>query len=142
MTVGSILGHVDALNGCGDLMFSSHTTYTMSMILAVWKYWGSVPVLVVMLVLQAVTAFFIVAARKHYSLDVISALYVVPMVWFMLEAYHKDLNHKDAVVTREAMRGAYGVDIPDEISADSNLATLVNDDSSAFRPTLTPLAIP
>ncbi|ETW00034.1 hypothetical protein H310_07470 [Aphanomyces invadans] len=142
MTAGTIFGHVDALNGCGDLMFSSHTTYTLSMILAVWKYWRSVPLLVLMLVLQIITAFFIVAARKHYSLDVIAALYVVPMVWFLLEAYHKDLNHADAVVSRESIQNAYGLDIPHESSRlESNQATLVQCEMTAFHEAQTPIVV-
>ncbi|KAF0686786.1 Aste57867_21449 [Aphanomyces stellatus] len=106
--------HIDALNGCGDLMFSSHTTYTMSFILAVFKYWRNKYVLVAMLLLQIAIAFVIVAARKHYTLDVIVALYVVPMVWFIQEAYHCDLNHKDAEVTPAAIKAAYGFDAPDD----------------------------
>ncbi|KAF0686787.1 Aste57867_21450 [Aphanomyces stellatus] len=138
MTAWKVLTHIDALNGCGDLMFSSHTTYTLSMILAVWKYYRSTPALVVMLLFQVVIAFCIVAGRKHYSSDVVTALYVVPMVWFMQEAYMTDLNHKDAVVSPETIKATYGLDVPDDASESSGHMTLENDSNDAYEETATP----
>ncbi|KAG9403174.1 hypothetical protein AC1031_006726 [Aphanomyces cochlioides] len=128
MTVGKVLSHIDALNGCGDLMFSSHTTYTMSMILAVWKYYRNVPALIVMLLMQVAIAFLIVAGRKHYSSDVITALYVVPMVWFMQEAFHYDLNHKDAVVSAETIKSTYNLSMP-QPDESSGYGTIPNENS-------------
>lgn len=31
-----------------------------------------------------------IAARHHYTNDIITALYVNPMIWFLLEAYYPD----------------------------------------------------
>ena len=68
--------------------------YTMSFILTIFKYWKNYYLLVLMLCIQIAIAFCIVAARKHYSLDVISALYIVPMIWFLQEAYYNDIKNK------------------------------------------------
>ncbi|KDO24225.1 hypothetical protein SPRG_09859 [Saprolegnia parasitica CBS 223.65] len=109
--------HIDALNGCGDLMFSSHTMYTMTFILTLFKYWKSTALLVFMLCIQIAIAFCIVAARKHYTLDVISALYIVPMVWFLQDAYFADINHKDQGVTPENIQKFYHMPMPADDAA-------------------------
>ncbi|CAK4086322.1 unnamed protein product [Aphanomyces euteiches] len=138
MTVGKVFGHIDALNGCGDLMFSSHTTYTMSLILGVWKYWRNVPLLLLMLAVQVAIAFCIVASRKHYSLDVITALYVVPMVWFIQDAYINDLNHKDAEATPEAIKAVYGLDVPNAEKSASQGTLVQSDQEGVFQSSETP----
>ncbi|CAI5714647.1 unnamed protein product [Hyaloperonospora brassicae] len=106
-----LLTRIDSLNGCGDLMFSSHTIYTVSLILTMWKYWLNKYGLALMVSIQIVIAFLIVASRKHYTLDVYSALYIVPLIWFTLEAYYKDINHKDSEVTVKTIYDFYGVDV-------------------------------
>lgn len=42
MTINDIIWRMDATNGCGDLMFSSHTIFTMVFVCLVWRYfnWG------------------------------------------------------------------------------------------------------
>lgn len=107
--------HMDALNGCGDLMFSSHTIYTLSFILTAFKYWPSKYLLAFMVSVQCAIAFLIVAARKHYSLDVFTALYVVPLLWFTHEAYFKDINHKDVQVSVKTIHEFYGIDVSEDV---------------------------
>ena len=67
--------------GCGDLIFSSHVTFVMAMALTYGRYgsrrvmkaanWGVV----------ALNCVIIVASRKHYTVDVVVALFTVPLVW-------------------------------------------------------------
>ncbi|CCI40466.1 unnamed protein product [Albugo candida] len=102
---------IDALRGCGDLMFSSHTIYTLSLILSVCKNWPHPLLIGFMISVQVVIAFLIVAARKHYSIDVFTALYVVPMIWFLLDAYMHDINHKDVIITPKVIHDFYGIDV-------------------------------
>ncbi|TYZ66357.1 hypothetical protein PybrP1_006954 [[Pythium] brassicae (nom. inval.)] len=109
--------HLDALNGCGDLMFSSHTIYTLSFILTAFKYWPNKYLLTFMVSVQCAIAFLIVAARKHYSLDVFTALYVVPLLWFTHEAYFKDINHKDVQVSVKSIHEFYGVDVSEDVGS-------------------------
>lgn len=106
---------IDALKGCGDLMFSSHTIYTLSIILTVLKYWWNKYLAGLMISVQIAIAFLIVASRKHYTLDVFTALYVVPMLWALHEAYLKDINHKDVQITAKSIHEFYGVDVSEDL---------------------------
>ncbi|KAL0592067.1 hypothetical protein ABG067_000720 [Albugo candida] len=92
-------------------MFSSHTIYTLSLILSVCKNWPHPLLIGFMISVQVVIAFLIVAARKHYSIDVFTALYVVPMIWFLLDAYMHDINHKDVIITPKVIHDFYGIDV-------------------------------
>jgi len=42
ITMNDIIWRMDATNGCGDLMFSSHTIFTMLFVCIIWRYfnWG------------------------------------------------------------------------------------------------------
>ena len=42
ITMNDIIWRLDATNGCGDLMFSSHTIFTMLFVCIIWRYfnWG------------------------------------------------------------------------------------------------------
>ncbi|POM58476.1 Transmembrane protein [Phytophthora palmivora] len=119
-TVSEWFTRLDSLNGCGDLMFSSHTIYTVSLILTMWKYWPNKYGITIMVSMQIAIAFLIVASRKHYTLDVFSALYIVPLFWVTLEAYHKDINSKDSEVTVKTIYDFYGIDV----SSDANDGTV------------------
>jgi len=110
--------NMDALNGCGDLMFSSHTIYTMSFILTAIKFWPNKYLIAVMLSVQCAIAFLIVASRKHYSLDVFSALYIVPLLWFTHDAYYKDINHKDVGVSVKTIREFYNIDVSEDVGGE------------------------
>lgn len=79
-----LLFRVDASNGCGDLMFSSHTIYTMSFVCVIFKYFNFKWLKWIMALCQIIIVPFILAARKHYSVDVFTALYVTPLVFEML----------------------------------------------------------
>ncbi|TDH68540.1 hypothetical protein CCR75_000305 [Bremia lactucae] len=106
-----IFTRLNALKGCGDLMFSSHTIYTVSLILTVWKYWPNKYGISIMVCVQIAIAFLIVASRKHYTLDVFTALYAVPLFWLALEAYYKDINNKDMKLTVKTIYDFYQVDV-------------------------------
>ncbi|KAI9911724.1 hypothetical protein PsorP6_009177 [Peronosclerospora sorghi] len=125
-TTGELFTRLDALNGCGDLMFSSHTIYTVSLILTIWKYWPNKFGLVIMVSMQIVIAFLIVASRKHYTLDVFSALYIVPLFWLTFEAYHKDINNKDTEITVKTIFDFYGIDVSSDAN-DGSLPLNTND---------------
>lgn len=126
-TLSNMFTRLEPLSGCGDLMFSSHTIYTVSLILTMWKYWLNKYGLVFMVSVQITIAFLIVASRKHYTIDVFSALYIVPLIWFTLEAYHKDINHKDSEVTVKTIFDHYGVDV----SSDANSSMPLNTSDTA-----------
>mmetsp|Transcript_38687 Transcript_38687/g.70929 ORF Transcript_38687/g.70929 Transcript_38687/m.70929 type:complete len:524 (+) Transcript_38687:547-2118(+) len=82
--LNDILFRVDATNGCGDLMFSSHTIYTMTFVCIIFKYFNFKWLKLIMALGQIAIVPFILAARKHYSVDVFTALYVTPLVFEIL----------------------------------------------------------
>ncbi|KAL7687286.1 putative sphingomyelin synthase-like domain-containing protein [Plasmopara halstedii] len=124
-STSEIFTRLNALKGCGDLMFSSHTIYTVSLILTVWKFWPNRYGITIMVSVQIAIAFLIVASRKHYTLDVFTALYVVPLIWLTQEAYYKDINSKDSEVTVKSIYDFYQVDV----SSDANDGALPLDTS-------------
>ncbi|KAG3106846.1 hypothetical protein PC121_g108 [Phytophthora cactorum] len=134
-SIGELFTRLDSLNGCGDLMFSSHTIYTVSFILTVWKYWPNKYGITIMVCVQITIAFLIVASRKHYTLDVFSALYIVPLFWLTLEAYHKDINNKDSEVTVKSIYDFYGVDV----SSDANDGVVPLNTTDVIPPQAAPL---
>ncbi|MES1909663.1 MAG: hypothetical protein MHM6MM_002365 [Cercozoa sp. M6MM] len=94
-TFWDIVFRLDAFKGCGDLIFSSHTLMAITCALLLTKYAyqkGRWPKWAIALVWCTILALglFIVAGRKHYSVDVIVAWYVVPMVWLLLDHYWPD----------------------------------------------------
>jgi len=73
--------------GCGDLLFSSHTTFALVFALSIARYaprrsrlGGHLKVAAWALVVALCV--LIVASRKHYTSDVVVALYVVPLLYY------------------------------------------------------------
>jgi len=79
-----ILFRFDCTNGCGDLMFSSHTIFTMTFVCIVFKYFDFKFLKFIMALAQIAIVPFILAARKHYSVDVFTALYLTPLMFEIL----------------------------------------------------------
>ena len=88
--LNDVLFRVDASNGCGDLMFSSHTIYTMTFVCVVFRYFNVRWLKAIMALGQISIVPFILAARKHYTVDVFTALYVTPLVFEILWVYFPD----------------------------------------------------
>mmetsp|Transcript_4085 Transcript_4085/g.5874 ORF Transcript_4085/g.5874 Transcript_4085/m.5874 type:complete len:323 (+) Transcript_4085:149-1117(+) len=89
-TLMDIFGRQDAFFGCGDLVFSSHTIFVVLFALIWHKY---CPFKWVRLIVWTLVFFFgllVVAARKHYSLDIIVAWYTVPLLWIAYDHYFPD----------------------------------------------------
>lgn len=104
VTINDIIWRVDVSNGCGDLMFSSHTIFTMVFVCLVWRYfnWGILKWS--MLTMQIIIVPFILAAHKHYTVDVFTALYVTPLVFEVLRIKFRDLD-----VLSTDMASHYGI---------------------------------
>jgi hypothetical protein len=77
-----------ASHGCGDLIFSSHVTFGWTFTLAIWHFSsrGRVDAAFRAIMASSLVAqcLGIIGARKHYTVDVVVALYVVPLVWEVL----------------------------------------------------------
>ncbi|GMI50239.1 hypothetical protein ScalyP_jg9333 [Parmales sp. scaly parma] len=83
-SLSEVLFRVDSSMGCGDLMFSSHTIFAVTTACTIFKYFGSrrnkVGISVALVVLILLT----LMSRKHYTIDVFTALYVGPIVYELL----------------------------------------------------------
>jgi len=78
-----IFFNMDAVNGCADLIFSSHTGYTIASVLSYNKY-GSIKQLKwVGFALIPIVGILIVAFRHHYSVDVWLAWTIMPLAWLV-----------------------------------------------------------
>ena len=89
--VKEIFTRTDFFNGCGDLIFSNHTVLNMTanMILIDYIY----PQFYMKIYLWACTAVFlllVIACRKHYTVDIVVALYVVPLMYSYLYTHMSD----------------------------------------------------
>jgi len=96
-TAWDILFRSDAFFSCGDLVFSSHTTFIVLCALAYQKY-GRIPWL--KKAFWATVLFFgglVISAHKHYSLDIVVALYTVPLLWYAYDIYCPDLMPEELV---------------------------------------------
>lgn len=78
-------------DGCGDLLFSGHMCFAMVLACIMQKYGRYTPLKVFIWCASCVLGIMIVAARKHYSVDVILAAYTVPLVFIALERYFPDM---------------------------------------------------
>jgi hypothetical protein len=79
-----IIFRSDSFTGCGDLMFSSHIMVSTLCVLTVFKYYPSLFLRILTFTLIAVMVPFTLASRKHYTLDVLTSLYVTPMLFELL----------------------------------------------------------
>lgn len=69
-------------HGCGDLIFSSHTTFALVGTLTYTEY-GTIRAIKLLLWCCMLTlSCLIIASRKHYTVDVVVAYYTVPLVFY------------------------------------------------------------
>eukprot|EP01083_Nonionella_stella_P029679 81640_1 len=76
-----VLFRFDATRGCGDLLFSSHMLMTLNCTMLFQHYCKDIYPKIFMWSISVCTAFVILAARHHYSVDVLVAWYVTILVW-------------------------------------------------------------
>jgi len=89
-TAWDVLFRMDASYGCGDLIFSSHTAFTLTFCLVITRYLPYRALVGFVWSVQAILIFLIIASHKHYTVDLVVALYTVPMVWSLLQYKMKD----------------------------------------------------
>jgi PAP2 superfamily C-terminal len=147
-TLAEILTRYAASPGsnCGDLVFSGHMLQAITFGFIVTRYGqrcfslaGRAETLLraATFTLVASQAFFVVAARNHYTVDVIVACYTTPLLWyFYVSAVHPvDLEPEAAALPAWAGlsppkgRRAAKVASRDGSSADSGLGTDADGDS-------------
>eukprot|EP00461_Guttulinopsis_vulgaris_P003047 UN03048 len=88
--LAELLGRSDAFFSCGDLVFSSHTTFILLCALLYTKYGQSTRGKFAFWCLVGVFCSLVIAARKHYTLDIFIACYTVPLLWHVFDMYCPD----------------------------------------------------
>lgn len=76
-----IMTRMDFFTGCGDLIFSSHTLLVLNVALTVHHYCEFKAVKIFVWSLVALMMPLIISGRHHYTVDIVIASYVVPLVW-------------------------------------------------------------
>lgn len=83
--VGEIFSRVRFTGSCGDLMFSGHTSHGMVLMLVVCKFAPNLRAAKVLAVgSMTLLAASLLAFKAHYSSDVLVAIYVNIMIWWLL----------------------------------------------------------
>ncbi|CAI5963044.1 unnamed protein product [Closterium sp. NIES-65] len=77
--------YLNAMHGCGDLIFSSHMTFILTVVITYSKYGTNLLFKHLSWLLSGVMSVLIIASRKHYTVDVVIAWYVVPLVYYFVE---------------------------------------------------------
>jgi membrane-associated phospholipid phosphatase len=93
---------LDLFTGCGDLIPSSHAIFTTLGGLLINHYSKNMYLKGVVAMLVLALGFLVVAARKHYSIDVVSAWYICPLVWFYCSKTFPDEVPKEEITTAAA----------------------------------------
>eukprot|EP00520_Triparma_pacifica_P015638 CAMPEP_0118662008 /NCGR_PEP_ID=MMETSP0785-20121206/16592_1 /TAXON_ID=91992 /ORGANISM="Bolidomonas pacifica, Strain CCMP 1866" /LENGTH=354 /DNA_ID=CAMNT_0006555503 /DNA_START=168 /DNA_END=1232 /DNA_ORIENTATION=- len=99
-----IVFRIDPSTGCGDLMFSSHTIFAVLAVMVTWDYFpfpGTKGFITACLILLVP---FTLASRKHYTVDVFTSLYVVPIVYELLRLKHSDDDTVGAFESKYGIR--------------------------------------
>lgn len=78
------LFRIDPTGGCGDLLFSSHQTFALVAVLATREFVLVKKLWIGVALVAASQAVLIVLAHNHYSVDVLLACFLCPLVWHRL----------------------------------------------------------
>lgn len=89
-TAAEVFLRIDSSFGCGDLIFSSHTIFVTLGALLIHHYSRNRYLKAVVWSLVVTLGFLVVAARKHYTVDVVVAWYTCPLLWFYCAKTYKD----------------------------------------------------
>ncbi|KAG0477450.1 hypothetical protein HPP92_013913 [Vanilla planifolia] len=73
------------LYGCGDLIFSSHMIFTLVFVRTYVRFGSNRLIKMLAWLMVIAQSMLIVAARKHYSVDVVVAWYTVNLVVFFVD---------------------------------------------------------
>lgn len=109
--------HVDP--NCGDLIFSGHmfqdTSFTIIVLSYIYyllphhnnNYPNMHPIRIIIQILSIILVltvllqpYFIIAARNHYTVDVVVASYVAPMLWWTLEGYFYTTSFYTTIISK------------------------------------------
>ena len=119
-TATEIIFRLDATNGCGDLIFSSHMIFCTVGGLTIHHYSHNRYLKMIVWALIGVLGCLIVAARKHYTVDVIVAWYTCPLLWFYCAQTYKDDKPRSVAQSVAAQQPAN----PNRVDVDEECPTI------------------
>lgn len=72
--------------GCGDLIFSSHTIFTLVFVRTYQRYGTRRWIKHLAWLMAVIQSILIIASRKHYTVDIVVAWYTVNLVMFYVDS--------------------------------------------------------
>uniref|UniRef100_A0A1J3I793 Phosphatidylinositol:ceramide inositolphosphotransferase 3 n=1 Tax=Noccaea caerulescens TaxID=107243 RepID=A0A1J3I793_NOCCA len=72
--------------GCGDLIFSSHTIFTLVFVRTYQRYGTRRWIKHLAWLMAVIQSLLIIASRKHYTVDIVVAWYTVNLVMFFVDS--------------------------------------------------------
>ncbi|KAH8938231.1 hypothetical protein BDL97_16G070900 [Sphagnum fallax] len=87
------------LYGCGDLIFSSHMIFALTFCHTYCKYGTKIWMKRLAWLVMVVLSLLIIASRKHYTVDVVIAWYVVFLVFNYVDSHLSNTDAKERVPT-------------------------------------------
>ncbi|KAH8932468.1 hypothetical protein BDL97_19G073600 [Sphagnum fallax] len=103
------------LYGCGDLIFSSHMTFALTFCHTYCKYGTKVWIKRGGWVVMVVLSLLIIASRKHYTVDVVIAWYVVFLVFNYVDSH---LSNADATERVPVLSGQQLLPVNNRVGKD------------------------
>ncbi|GAQ85288.1 Inositolphosphorylceramide Synthase [Klebsormidium nitens] len=100
--------------GCGDLIFSSHMSFALVFMLTYNKYGTTRLMKMIGWTLVTCLGLLIIASRKHYSVDVVVAAYVVPLVFIAVDKYISEAEIDRSALPSPAQAGSFRLDSDDK----------------------------
>jgi len=111
---------------CGDLCFSSSCTYVLLYALTYQKYGFYVFYKRLLWVITFTYGILVIAARQDYSMDVIVAMYTVPLLWYVFDHHYPDFLPEGFTEKNDSLNGSSFSDLPiftDDSSPNSSINT-------------------
>ena len=106
---------VDFVGGCGDLIFSSHIAISLCLAISVHVYgtylvprWFYMPFVTLVWANYILMTVCIIAARKHYTVDVFIAWYTAPLMYHASYRFFPDQEGEPSSRTQRTYRQKSG----------------------------------
>lgn len=94
-TAAEVVTRFDLEFGCGDLIFSGHV-FTLSLLLYITQRWSMwVGQKVICWLFYPLLLYFTIVDDKHYSVDVVIAVYITPLLWFWVNRLALFEEHRE-----------------------------------------------
>jgi len=101
--VKDILTGLNLEFGCADMIFSGHTIFVLLCCMTAFRYSNFVPFKIFQWLMVPFYAYFTIVARKHYTVDIVIALYVVPLLYAATKSWRVLSEERDADLVKKVI---------------------------------------